>query len=179
VSNVTIDLNGYYLVNSPFSGPSFANGIWSENKANIRVKNGEIVDFSNGITAQDGSPNRNFGHLVEDVRFYNNDSGVSYWGSTGCVVRNCQFCQFIGLGGRHGYAVFFFEGTGNRAVGNVATGMDIAFYSAGSNYLDSNYADDCNYGIYAFSPTTKLRFNTTTNCNTGVQGGTSELANDQ
>jgi hypothetical protein len=41
------------------------------------------------------------------------------------------------------------------------------------------YADECSiYGIYASSAGTKLRFNTTTNCATGVFGGTSEGGSD-
>jgi hypothetical protein len=173
VSNVTIDLNGYYL-----SCPILSNGaraIYSYNKANIRVKNGEIVGFGAGGVEIDylaSGTNVNFGHLVEDIRFYHNYSGVEFEGSRGCVVKNCQFID-------EAMGVAFFSGTGNRAVQNVATGAVLSgFFSDGTDYFDSNYADSCQTGINA-SPTTKLRFNTTTNCTTGVQGGISELANDQ
>ena len=78
------------------------------------------------------------------------------------------------------YGVEFFNGTGNRASNNVAAGMYYGFYSNGSDYFDSNYADSClDVGIYAASAATKFRFNTTTNCGAGVQGGTSEGASDQ
>ena len=58
--------------------------------------------------------------------------------------------------------------------------MFYGFYSNGSDYFDSNYADSClDVRIYAASAATKFRFNTTTNCGAGVQGGTSEGASDQ
>jgi hypothetical protein len=171
VSNVTIDLNGYYLY---CSASGSANGIYFNNKANIRVKNGEVVGFGAGIFADHSVPaptlNVNFGQLIEGVRFYNNSYAMSFFQSTCAVVKNCQF-----IGGTNG--VTFTQGTGNRAIENLASKAYVGFYSDGTDYFESNYADGCTFGIYATS--SKLRFNATTNCTTGVTGGTSELANDQ
>jgi hypothetical protein len=73
----------------------------------------------------------------------------------------------------------YITGTGNRAANNVATGLTYGFAGNGTDYFDSNYADNCSsYGIWAGSATTKIRFNTTTNCATNVLGGTSEFAAD-
>jgi hypothetical protein len=176
VSNVTIDLNGYYLY-CP-TPTATGTGIFVNDRANVRIKNGEIVGFYVGVYAEYASSvtNLNFGHLIEDVRFYNNSTAVEFYQSSGCVVKDCQI-----IGGANGHnAVWFDSGTGNRAVGNVASGLTLyGFYSNGSDYFDSNYADSCTYGIYATSTTTKLRFNTTTNCNRGISGGSSELTNDR
>lgn len=87
------------------------------------------------------------------------------------MVKNCQF-----VGGT--YSIEFYSGAGNRATNNVASGETQGFVSTGTDYFDSNYADGCATG-FNVSPATKLRFNTTTNCDQGVSGGTSEFANDE
>jgi hypothetical protein len=169
-NNVTIDLNGHYLICS-VSGNS-ATGIFASNKLNIRVRNGEILRFSHGVGFDfPGGTNNNIGHVVEGIGFWNNNIAVWFHQTQASVVRNCIFNG--GLAG-----IDFFAGTGNRAVGNVATGITFGFFSDGTDYFDSNYADHCTTGVDATSATTKLRFNTTTNCTTGVTGGTSEFAND-
>jgi hypothetical protein len=169
-NNVIIDLNGHYLICS-VSGNT-ATGIFASNKLNIRVRNGEILKFFHGVGFDFSSgTNNNIGHVVESIGFWNNNIGVWFHQTEASVVRNCIFNG--GLAG-----IDFFAGTGNRAVGNVATGISFGFFSDGTDYFDSNYADHCGTGIDATSATTKLRFNTTTNCTTGVTGGTSEFAND-
>ena len=172
-SNVTIDLNGYQLVATASNSYNF--GIYANNVSNVSVKNGTIAGFTFGVEMDypQGASNVNFGHLVDGLHLSNNQVGVGCYVSKGCVVRNCQF-----EGGFYG--VEFSNGTGNRASNNVATGMFYGFYTNGSDYFDSNYADSCiEAGIYAAKAATKLRFNTTTNCGVGVQGGTSEGASDQ
>ena len=172
-SNVTIDLDGYQLVSTASNSYNF--GIYANNVSNVSVKNGGIVGFTFGVEMAypQGASNVNFGHLVDGLHLTNNEVGVGCYMSKACVVRNCQF-----EGGFYG--VEFFNGTGNRASNNAATGMYYGFYSNGSDYFDSNYADSClDGGIYATSATTKFRFNTTTNCGVGVTGGTSEGATDQ
>jgi hypothetical protein len=170
-ADVTIDLNGYYLRCS-VSG-NHAVGIYLNSVNNVRVKNGTIIGFVVGEYANTtGAANVNFGHVLEDVRFYDNISwAVFYSQSKACVVKNCQF-----IGGTNG--ITFFGGIGNRATNNVAHGETQGFISNGTNYFDSNYADSCGTG-FNVSPTTKLRFNTTTNCTQGVSGGISEFANDE
>jgi hypothetical protein len=171
--NVTIDLNGHYLTCTAGSSNT-ATGIFANNKADIRVRNGEIVGFNRGIGFDypGSGTNFNFGHAIDVVGFYNNQYGVWLHQSLGSIVRNCIF-----IGGTAG--VDFFNGTGNRAVSNVANGVAFAFFSDGTDYFDSNYADHCTSGVEATSATTRLRFNTTTNCTTGIAGGTSEFSNDQ
>ena len=170
-NNVTINLNGHYIICSA-SGTISATGIFASNKLNIRVLNGEILKFFHGVGFDFTSgTNNNIGHVVDSVGFWNNTYGVWFHQTQASVVRNCIF-----NGGTAG--IDFFAGTGNRAVGNVATGVGFAFFSDGTDYFDSNYADHCGTGVDALSATTKLRFNTTTNCTTGVTGGTSEFSND-
>jgi hypothetical protein len=170
---VSIDLNGHYLY-CPTSNNG-AVGISASNKANLQVRNGAIVGFARGVDSEypGSGTNYNFGHLVDGIRFWQNGNAVDFGQSKACVVQNCQI---IGPGSM---GVYFLSGNGNRATSNVATGLDIGFASTGTDYFDSNYADNCSYGIWSRSATTKLRFNTTTNCTTGVSGGSSEFANDQ
>jgi hypothetical protein len=66
-SNVSIDLNGYYLY-CPTSNNS-ANGIYENNLANLQVRNGIIVGFFWGIQFQGIN---NFGHGVDGIRFWKN-----------------------------------------------------------------------------------------------------------
>jgi hypothetical protein len=162
--NVTIDLNGYILDTvTPNSG---ATGIFASDRANVQVRNGAIAGFRYGVYFP------GFGHLVDGIRFWQNSYAVLFWQSEACVAQNCQ------INGPGVVGVFFPGGTGNRAANNVATGLQYGFASTGTNYFDSNYADNCSqYGIFT-NLQTKLRFNTTTNCATGVSGGTSEGASD-
>ena len=172
-SNVIIDLDGYQLFCS--NSNNYAFGIYANNVSNVSVKNGEIGGFTFGVYLDypgTGS-NVNFGHLVDGLRFSNNEVGVLCHIGGGSVVKNCQF-----NGGYYG--VEFNQGSGNRASNNVVSGSGYGFFSTGANYFDSNYADNCSWGgIYATSAATKFRFNTTTNCSNGVTGGTSVGANDQ
>jgi len=172
-SNVTIDLNGYQIFCS--ASNNWAWGIYANNVSNVSVKNGVIAGFAFAVDLDypQGGSNVNFGHLVDGLRFTNNQVGVVCYMSGACVVKNCQF-----YGGYYG--VEFDFGKGNRASNNVASGTGYGFYSTGTDYFESNYADSCTWGgIYAGSAATKLRFNTTTNCGVGVTGGTSEGATDQ
>ena len=170
--NVTIDLNGHYLT-CPASGNG-AHGIYANSKADIRIRNGEITNFYVAVWLdyQGTGTNLNFGNTIDTVGFYNNGFAVYCAKSTGCVVRNC-----IVIGVSNGGGIEFVDGTGNRATNNLASGLNYGFYSNGSDYFESNYADHCTTGFLVGS--CKLRFNTTTNCTTGVSGGTSEFANDQ
>jgi hypothetical protein len=167
--HVSIDLNRYYLY-CPTSN-NFAIGICAISKADVQVRNGFIGGFWIGVNFSGG--NSNFDHLVDGIRFSQNTYAVVFVQTKACVVQNCQI---IGPG-RAG--VWFNSGTGNRAANNVATGLTYGFASDGTDYFDSNYADNCSsYGIWAGSATTKFRFNTTTNCATNVLGGTEEFAGD-
>jgi hypothetical protein len=169
-NNVTIDLNGHYLICS--ASANTATGIFASNKLNCRVRNGEILNFNHGIGFDfPGGTNNNIGHVIDSIGFWNNTFGVWFHQTKASVVRNCIF-----NGGTAG--IDFFAGTGNRAINNVATGVTFGFFSDGTDYFDSNYADHCTVGVDATLATTKLRFNTTTNCTTGVTGGTSEFSND-
>lgn len=170
--HVTIDLNGHYLFCA--TANNSAKAIFASNKANIRIRNGEIAGFLHGVELDypGTGPNLNVGSAVDTVGFYKTDTGVLFDQTIGAVVRNCIF---IGPGTA---GVEFFSGSGNRAVNNVANGLTFGFFSGGADYFESNYADHCTNGIFATSVETKFRFNTTTNCTTGVTGGTSEFAND-
>ena len=170
--NVTIDLNGHYLVCT--APNNWAIGIQATNKANIRIRNGEIVRFNTGIHCVWGfsGQNLNFGHAIDTIGFQTDGDAVLFEESTGCVIRNCTI-----VGGVNG--IQFISGNGNRATNNVVTGVgNTGLSSNGLNYFDSNYVDNCKIGIQA-AEKTKLRFNTTTNCATAILGGISEFANDQ
>jgi parallel beta-helix repeat protein len=171
--NVTIDLNGYCLLKAYnfFS----ATGIYAVDKHNIRIRNGEIIDFTTGIYLSSSTADfLCFGNDIDSVGFQSNGSAVVLLQSSACVVRNCTI-----IGGNFG--VYFNQGKGNRATDNIVNGVaTCGLFSSGADYFDSNYADSCGIGFkILWANTTKLRFNTTTNCTTGISGGTSEFTNDQ
>jgi hypothetical protein len=168
-SNVTINLNGFYIV-CPNSNN--ANGVYANGQNHITVKNGEIIGFNLGVSFTATTLGAgNSAHLVDAVRFIRDSWGVYCVYGTACVVQNCQI-----VGGYVG--VDFLQGTGNRATNNVVDGAESGFYRTRTDYFDSNYADSCSIGFDASSTTTRLRFNATTRCATGVFGGTSEGASD-
>jgi hypothetical protein len=170
-SNVTINFNGFNL-DCPTAN-NLTRGVYVNARNHVIVENGEIIGFWRGIDFE--SPtlgSSNIANLVDAVLFKGDEFTVECIRGTACVVQNCQMVN--GSGG-----VDFEAGTGNRATNNIASGESFGFFSNGTDYFDSNYADHCTYGFYATSGTTKFRFNTTTNCSTGVWGGTSEFANDE
>jgi len=171
-NDVTIDLNGHHI--SCTIPNNQLVGVHLVDVSNVSVKNGEISGFQYGVFMDHSgtSSNVDFGNLVDSLRLENNQYGVACLSNTGCVVRNCQIeggWMGVGFGG----------GEANHASNNLTTGAEFGYYGSGPHYFDSNYANKCAFGIYATSSATKLRFNTTTNCNTAVVGGTSELALDQ
>lgn len=168
-------LNGQSLSCSVSS--NVAIGIYVYSKTNVRIRNGQINQFNVGITAlyifMPFGPNGNSGHVVDTVGFSHvGKAAVLFEQSGGCVVRNCVVVGCVS-------GIQFLSGEGNRATNNVISGAELTGLSSnGVDYFDSNYVDSCKIGIQA-NEKTKLRFDTTTNCATGILGGISEFANDQ
>jgi hypothetical protein len=150
-NNGRIDLNGHYLICS--SPTNSAVGIYAGNKIDIRVRNGEILNFYNGVKFEwpGTGTSLSSGHAVDSVGFYNDYYGVLFSQTKTSVVRSCIF-----IGGYTGVA--FLGGTGNRGTNNVASSMSYGLDSSGTDYFDSNYADHCFVGVRANSGTTWFRF---------------------
>ena len=160
-SNVTIDMNGYYLWCST-SSPTDAVGIQTASAANVTIKNGQFINFTIAILCSPGSPVAlNSGHLIQNVRFTGNATGVTVVQGSNCVVTGCQF-----VNGSQ-FALLFSSGaTGNRGVSNSASLCQTGYFSfSGSNYFESDYANQCSVGFDLLS-TDKVRFCTTTGCTT-------------
>jgi len=88
-NNVTIDLNGFKLGGLSAGTATQTNGIYSNEKKNITIRNGIVRGFFNGITLDDTPPyGESSGHLVEDILVdQNRQCGIFIIG-TGSVIRN-------------------------------------------------------------------------------------------
>jgi hypothetical protein len=171
--NVTIDLNGHYLYNPNFAANS-AFAIYSNNKGNITVKNGQIIGFYVGVYLDNPSSGPyNSGHLVESVRLTNCTFAIFQTNGTGSVFQANQISTTVA--GNDG--IGFSGGSGNRVNGNVASGYSSAFgiSSSGGNYIEGNTLSNCSVGV-SMGSSDKYRFNTTLNCTTAFSGGTAEFA---
>jgi hypothetical protein len=171
--NVTIDLNGHYLYNPNFAANS-AYAIYSNNKGNITVQNGQIIGFYVGVYLDNpSSGSLNAGHLVEGMRITDCTFGIFLTDGTTSVFQNNQISTTVA--GTEG--IGFGNGSGNRVAGNVVSGYSTfaGIFSTGSNYIDENTVSNCGTGI-VMSGSDKYRFNTTLNCTTSFSGGIAEFA---
>jgi hypothetical protein len=170
---VTIYLNGHYIHN-PAGAANSAYAIYSDNKANITVKNGEIVGFYVGVYLDNPSAGTlNSGNLVESIRMTNCTFGIFLTRGAASVFQNNQISTTVA--GSEG--IGFFAGGGNRVNGNVVSGYSSSsgIASNGGNYIDENTVSSCSTGI-SMAGTDKYRFNTTFNCTTSFSGGAAEFA---
>src|ERR1700730_469172 len=172
--NVTIDLNGHYLYNPAFAANS-ANAIYSNNKGNITVRNGQIIGFNVGVYLDNPSSGPlNAGHIVESVRLTDCGVGIFLTSGTTSVFQNNQ----IGTTVAGNYGIALASGGGNRVVGNVISGYSpgaVGIISNGGNYLEGNTLSNCATGIF-MAAGDKYRANTTLNCATAFSGGTALFA---
>ena len=171
--NVTIDLNGHYLYNPAF-GTNTAFAIYSDNKGNITVRNGQIIGFYVGVYLNNTTAGTlNAGHLVESVRLTNCGYGIFLATGTTSVFQNNQIGTTL-TGGNEG--IGFSGGGGSRVVGNVISGYSngadgIRCNSGSGDYIEGNTLSTCTTGIF-MTASDKYRANTTFNCGTAFSGGT-------
>jgi nitrous oxidase accessory protein NosD len=171
--NVTIDLNGQYLYNPNFAANS-AYAIYSNNKGNITVRNGQIIGFYVGIYLDNPSSGPyNAGHSVEGTRLTNCTYGIFLTHGKSSVFQNNQISTTVA----GSEAIGFFGDGGNRVNGNVISGYSSSsgISSNGGNYIEGNTVSSCSTGI-SMAGTDKYRFNTTFNCTTSFSSGTAVFA---
>jgi hypothetical protein len=140
-SNVTIDLNGYYLVNR-FAPTNESNGIYAVDRQTITVRNGMVRGFKKGVMldispSADGEDSRC--HLIEDMLAdHNSLVGLMVYGRESTIRNN----RVVATGGYEGDDADNLAGT-------------IGIYVNGSNAMVLNNAvlemngRGYNRGIYA------------------------------
>lgn len=179
--NVTIDLNGFAIVNRVGSDVE-AYGINFSDCKNVTIRNGTIRGFNRGIS---GSGNC-VGVLIEEMRLaFNYARGISLELSAvaaGGVVRNNLVMATggttVGIIPRstHGIDVrnasFTVENNTVSHVfggtGGVGTGIYCA--TSGDTFLINNRVSQANYGIRMHVPN-EYRDNLTSNCDTNYVSG--------
>lgn len=139
VNNVTIDCNDFKLGGLAAGNGSRADGIHTQDRQNMTVRNCNIRGFYNGVRAEAGA-----GHLVEDNRFDNNlRQAILMYGGNNRIRRNAVY------------------DTGGAAGANSAFGI-YAFADIEDNIVSHLYADGINtyvYGIYGLGAGTVVRGN--------------------
>ena len=175
-ANVTLDFNGHILT---CTNPSGSIGVMVNQVRNVRIKNGTLTGFLNGIVFNNPSEiaANNSGHFVEEMHI----TQFTYFGieaefATGCVIQN----NYINAGNN-----FFAEGiavagaatgnllqSGNLVLRNQVLNCNVGIVSAGpitNNYFESNVVYGCIHGFELGND--KCRFNTTVDCVTPFRGG--------
>jgi parallel beta-helix repeat protein len=160
-SNVTLNLNGYGIINTANQTTTTATCVSASNFENISIENGEIFGFQNGIHLLGPSTGLNFntGHIVQGLRLaYCTFRGIFLENSSNCLVQNCLLSS-IGTtgGGVHvglGYGIVVFSlGGGTRVyrcqVLNATETGFVGVITGGSqgSYFEQNLATHCNFGF--------------------------------
>ena len=140
-SNVTIDLNGYRISGLLAGKLTRTNGIYSNKKRNIKIRNGSIRGFYRAVYLDDDKPfTASRGNLIEDIHADRNTfMGFRVFGSNNIVRRN----QVIDTGGsKHQDSTWAisFVGPGGRLVDNDIHGVRAANegWARGIGLWDSN-----------------------------------------
>jgi hypothetical protein len=100
VSNITIDLNGFSIINTNGAGPSSPVGVRISEGTNIVIRNGQIIGFDRAVRAE----GLFYGIVVEDVHVHNcrraglEANGVVGSGAQTFTARNCVIEGMDGTG---------------------------------------------------------------------------------
>jgi hypothetical protein len=172
VSDVTIDLNGFYL-RSP--GPyNDQNGIVASNADNVVIQNGNFGRFQLGAVALDHCHGCLLQNLnVTDFRYLGIDLNVC----TDSIVTNCEVRRATAVQNDYDQTgIKLTGGSGNLVVNTRVSGILTkaginGIKSTGTNYFQGDYLSNCMTGI-SMSATDKYRVITTSNCLTAtITGG--------
>jgi hypothetical protein len=175
-SNVTIDLNGFYISKARNGDTSPTFGVFSNNRANITVKNGTIIGFQTGVAFDYlGGANINSNHLVDGVRFTNEQvTGIYLHHTTNCLIQNCSIAHtgyeangnIVSVQGTGITVIDTNPGAGNALVNNRVTHSALTGISTGKfggTYSDGNFVSKCLTG-FQLAQDDKYRNNTTISC---------------
>jgi hypothetical protein len=183
-SNVTINLNGYGIINTSDQTKTTATCVFANNVENLTVENGEIFGFTNGIDLEGPGVGLNFnvGHIVQNLRLaYCTLHGILLNRASNCLIQNCQLSSIATTGGgvvvNFAYGVEIFSLAGGtriyRCQVSNATLVGFLTQAEGSQgcYLEQNLATNCDFG-FAFQDTVEAyRDNASFGCTTAFSGG--------
>jgi hypothetical protein len=175
-SNVTINLNGFTLIDGPVPNQNI--GVNADGVDNLIIQNGTISQFQGaaGIQISSGS-----GHMLQNLQVQSfGNAGITLTGCNACTIATCEVSKNFLTRSSNSWGIGIFNGTGNRVTnssvssvltggggGAVGTGI---LSQGGTNYFDTDYIASCITGI-AMSATDKYRAITTSNCKTAITGG--------
>jgi Right handed beta helix region len=162
-SNVTINLNGYGIINTADQTTTTARCIYANNVENLTVENGEIFGFRYGVELDGPSSGLNFnaGHILQSLRLaYCTYSGIYLFYANNSLIQNCQVSSIGTTGGGvlvgNGYGIVVYSSIGGNRIyrcqvfnasGTAGYGFfGLTFGSQGS-YFEQNLATDCAYGF--------------------------------
>jgi hypothetical protein len=157
-SNVTLNLNGYGIINTATQTTTTATCVFASNIENITIENGEIFGFQFGIHLLGPSTGTNFniGHIVQGLRLaYCTARGIFLENASNCLVQNCLLSSIGTTGGGInvglGYGILVFSvGGGSRVyrcqVSNATETGFVGVVTGGSqgSYFEQNLATHCN-----------------------------------
>jgi hypothetical protein len=172
-SNVTIDFDGNFLyctVASPLN-----NGILVNNKGNVTIKNGSVVNFYHCIYfSAPSSSSLNVAEVVENMRVANGHDGIYLVAPSGCSIRRNYVEGFSSNGILVGNAS---PNNGSRIQYNHVISCSNGYNTFGGNYIFNNFASACSAG-FNMDPGDKYRFNVTNNCTSTYLSGTALTNNN-
>jgi hypothetical protein len=137
-SNVTLDLDGFYLFGS---GPNSI-GILASDQTNITVKNVGLVGFNTAVAFEASSAaGPNYGHHIQDLNISACANGILLvHGNQSIVVWN-QLSNGSAIG-------IYAQGVGDRIENNDISGYRIGIRSFGGNYIQANFLNYCTTALW-------------------------------
>jgi hypothetical protein len=172
-SNVTINLNGYGIINTATQNGSTASvAIYGNNVENITIENGEIFGFFRGIFLSGTLSGNNFnvGHVIQGMRVaYCLYTGIFLEYASNSVVQNCQVSSVGTTGGgtvvnsgAYAIPIVSYLG-GNRVYRCQVLGAGYGFFGNSNGiqgtYWEQNLATNCTYSFYFFQTKEAYRDN--------------------
>jgi hypothetical protein len=136
-SDVTLDLDGFYLIGNGQNGTA----ILVSDQLNITIKNGGIVGFNTAVILEGSALGTNYGHHVEGLNISSCLGGISLANGTQSIVANNQLTYGRTIG-------IYTNGFGNRIKNNDISGYRIGIRCFGGNYIQANFLNYCTTALW-------------------------------
>ena len=168
--NVVIDFNGHTISNTQPGATTEAYGVYSLDRANLTVRNGQIKGFNIGVFLN-GGDKLSYGNVVEDMSIDRSSSSGIYLFGAHSIVRRCEVTKIGGstLATNKFNAGIAISGAAARIVGNSVSEVSSPAASSfpafgiylrnGDGFAVGNRVSQVHTGLYVATRGAKFRDN--------------------
>lgn len=180
VSNVTLDLNGFFISGPAGNTSQTTSGIYAQNRSNLVIFNGTVANCSIGVNIVGGSNSRNT--RITNMRISNcSTAGIYDTTPVGHLIADNQITDIgytAASGGRYG--IYVESGSvairGNQVANiiaaNTADTWGIYCFGGAAHFVVRNLVNNCGTGVRMNNATgNKYQDNLTASVTTAFTGG--------